>query len=251
MPAETDASVLPAARPRRKRRVTALGVLALLTLAVVLGCGVAIWQIFANSTNFLFSTRPDVTLQNFVGMTKDEFLAGDFAKKLETELTEGYNAAYGAGVIYQQAPGPGRTVKEGQRITLKVSLGAKKVSLPDLRETPRDEALQTLRDSGLTVVTSFVQDNTLPDGTILRTEPAAGETVEGGSVVTVYLSCAQVDPIRTVPALTGVTVAEARRRLESIGLRAETSAPDDATVTGQDPMQGMPLRVANRVQLYT
>ena len=237
------------ARPRRRARVTVLGALFCLTLLCVAVCGFLVWRTLAASTNFLFSTRPDVRLIDFVGMTEADFRAGSYAARLEPVVTYA-NTDYPAGVICRQSPQAGRTVKEGQRLALKVSLGPNRITLPDVREKTREEPLAWLRAQGLAPVTAFTPDNTLPNDSVLGTDPAAGAVVDGGTAVTVRLSSALPDAHRTVPSLYGLTVRVAREQLESIGLRADTDAPDAALVTDQAPMAGMPLLVGKRVKLY-
>ena len=101
-----------------------------------------------------------------------------------------YNSQYEEGVIYQQNPKSGRTVKEGQTITLKVSLGTLWVQIPDsVIGMTQDEAEQALKDLGVSnVVNSFVIDDSVTSGTVVRTSPEAGQQVEGDATVTLYIA---------------------------------------------------------------
>ncbi|MDD4851378.1 MAG: protein kinase, partial [Gemmiger sp.] len=112
----------PAAKRKKQRRpFSVLPIFAGMAVAFAVGAFALVYLIFANSTNPLFSNRADVQLISFVSMTEDEFRASDYSTKLDPEWIHEYNADYAEGVIYQQNPKPGRTVKEGQKITLKVS----------------------------------------------------------------------------------------------------------------------------------
>ena len=84
------------------------------------------------STNPLFSNRDNVQLIDFVGQTEDEFRTSDYFALLTPEIVYEYNSSYPAGTIFQQSPAAGRTVKEKQKITLKVSRGTEIITLPDV-----------------------------------------------------------------------------------------------------------------------
>lgn len=93
-----------------------------MAVAFVIGAAILVYLIFTNSTNSFFSKHADVQLINFVGMTEDEFRASDYNSSLLAKWVYEYNDAP-EGTIFQQNPKQGRTVKAGQKVTLKVSLG--------------------------------------------------------------------------------------------------------------------------------
>lgn len=107
-----------------------------------------------------------------------------------------------AGTIVKQNPKAGRTVKEGQKITLTVSLGTQYITIPETKNMVAEDAEQTLKDMGLRVTKKPMVDATVAPGAVIYTQPAAGETVTGDSMVIVYVSrqdkdktqpCAQPD----------------------------------------------------------
>ena len=103
-----------------------------MAVAFVIGASILVYLIFTNSTNPLFSNRANVQLIDFVGMTEDEFRNSEYFTLLDPDIVQEYNSSYPAGTIFQQSPAAGRTVKEQQKITLKVSLGTEYVTLPDV-----------------------------------------------------------------------------------------------------------------------
>ena len=146
-----------------------------MAVAFVIGAAILVYLIFTNSTNSFFSKHADVQLINFVGMTEDEFRASDYNSSLLAKWVYEYNAP--EGTIFQQNPKQGRTVKAGQKVTLKVSLGTQWVTVPDVKTYVSDDAKKTLQDSGLQVVSKYVEDESVAAGTVVYTEPAGGETV--------------------------------------------------------------------------
>ena len=113
-----------------------------MAVAFVIGAAILVYLIFTNSTNSFFSKHADVQLINFVGMTEDEFRASDYNSSLLAKWVYEYNDAP-EGTIFQQNPKQGRTVKAGQKVTLKVSLGTQWVTVPDVKTYVSDDAKKT------------------------------------------------------------------------------------------------------------
>jgi serine/threonine-protein kinase len=93
------------------------------------------------------------------------------------------------GEVFQQNPAAGSDVPKSQAITLTVSSGKSKVSVPDVSGDSQAEAGSTLGNAGLKVnKTQNEVSDTVPSGQVTRTDPAAGTQVDKGSGVTVYVS---------------------------------------------------------------
>ena len=225
-----------------------------MAVAFVIGAAILVYLIFTNSSNLLFSNREDVTLINFVGMTKDEYLASDYNKLLKAEFDETYDSSSAAGTIIRQTPGAGRTVKEKQKVTLTVSLGTEYVTVPETKNMDADDAKQTLLDKGLRVTKKPIVDATVATGAVAYTEPAAGETVEGGSTVIMYVSREAAQTEAVVPSLNGRTIEEAREeiknRLISLSVVEQASEQPAGTVINQYPEAGTKVRIGSGITVY-
>ena len=225
-----------------------------MAVAFVIGAAILIYLIFTNSNNLLFSNREDVTLINFVGMTKDEYLASDYNKLLKAEFDETYDSSSAAGTIIRQTPGAGRTVKEKQKVTLTVSLGTEYVTVPETKNMDADDAKQTLLDKGLRVTKKPIVDATVATGAVAYTEPAAGETVEGGSTVIMYVSREEAQTESVVPSLTGRTIEEAREEVKnsliSLSVVEQANEQPAGTVISQYPEAGTKVRVGSGITVY-
>lgn len=99
----------------------------------------------------------------------------------------------------------GRTVREGQNVTLTVSLGTQYVTVPDLTNYVQADAEQQLKDLGVSVLVTQAVDTTVASGAVIRTDPAAGSQVAAGSTVVVYISRPQVATTTKVPSLIGMS----------------------------------------------
>ena len=223
-----------------------------MAVAFVIGAAILIYLIFTNSSNLLFSNRADVQVISFVGMTKDEFLATDYNNLLRAEFPEEYSSEP-AGTIIRQTPKAGRTVKEKQRIVLTVSLGTQYVTIPETKNMVAEDAEQTLKDMGLRVTKKPMSDNSVANGAVVYTQPAAGETVEGDSTVILYVSRSEVSKESQVPSLTGKTIEEARYEVKGLNLSIRTieqaSEQPAGTVLSQSPDAGSTVRKSSVITL--
>lgn len=224
-----------------------------MAVAFVIGAAILVYLIFTNSSNLLFSNRDDVTIINFVDTTLDEFRASEYNTLLDLQVIEEYNSSYPAGTIIRQNPKAGRTVKEGQKITLTVSLGTQYVTIPETKNMVAEDAEQTLKDMGLNVLQKPMQDNTVASGSVIYSSPAAGETVEGGSTVILYTSRAVAQSTVMVPSLTGKTIEDARNDVRDLNVSIRTvdqaSSEPAGTVLSQSPPAGSEVRISAVITL--
>ena len=244
-------------KKRRKKRYhfPIFSIFAGMAVAFVIGAAILVYLIFSNSSNALFSNRADVEVINFVGMTQDEFLASEYSQKLNPVWSYEYDttASYPSGTIFQQTPRSGRVVKEGQKITFRVSMGTQWIDIPDTRSYTGTAAKELLTDMGLMVVTNPIDDNTVAAGTVAYTDPAAGTTVAGGSTVYLYVSREKIDRTRTVPSVVGMLVSGARTAISRNNLTPVVEEVPDAspagTVLSQSPQGGTSVNMGTSVRL--
>ncbi len=222
-----------------------------MAVAFVIGAAILIYLIFTNSSNLLFSNRNDVTLISFIGMTEDEFRASEYNSLLKLQKEEEYSDKP-AGTIVKQNPKAGRTVKEGQKITLTVSLGTQYITIPETKNMVSEDAEQTLKDMGLRVTKKPMVDATVAPGAVIYTQPAAGETVTGDSMVIVYVSRQDKDKTQSVPSLTGRMIDDARNEIKgkfSVRVIEQASEQPAGTVLSQSPAAGSEARITSAITL--
>lgn len=240
-------------KKKQPKPFSLLPIFAGMAVAFVIGAGILIYLIFANSSNLLFSNLPDVTLISYVGMTEEEFRASDYNSQLRMTPIYEYNSRYPEGTIFQQNPKPGRTVKEGQKLTLKISMGTEWVTVPETKNMASTDAEKTLKDLGLTVVKTPMQDETVAADAVIYSAPAAGEKVEGGTTITIYVSRAKIDIVKQVPSVTGIDVSKARMLLAQRNLVPKVieqpSAEAAGTVLSQSPAAGSQAKINTPVTL--
>ena len=242
-------------KAKRKRRSAFLPVLLGITIAFALACLALCWLILNDSSN-LMNNKADITLNDYIGMTQEEAQATEQVASGQISVTweQEYNSNYAAGYIYKQSPVSGRTVREGQGVTLTVSLGTQYVTVPDLTNYVQADAEQQLKSLGVSVLVTQAVDTSVASGAVIRTDPAAGTQVESGSTVVVYVSRPQVATTTKVPSLSGMSVDDARTLLvqNHLGLGSQTDQYSDqpvGTVIGQNPAAGSTAKLNGRVNI--
>ena len=242
-------------KAKRKRRTIFLPVLFGITIAFALACLALCWLILNDSSN-LMNNKADITLNDYIGMTQEDAQATEQVASGQISVTweQEYNSNYAAGYIYKQSPVSGRTVREGQGVTLTVSLGTQYVTVPDLTNYVQADAEQQLKSLGVSVLVTQAVDTSVASGAVIRTDPAAGTQVESGSTVVIYVSRPQVATTTKVPSLSGMSVDDARTLLvqNHLGLGSQTDQYSDqpvGTVIGQNPAAGSTAKLNGRVNI--
>ena len=189
-------------------------------------------------------------------MTQDEVNASEqvASGQVVVNWEQEYSNDYAAGHVYKQSPVAGRTVREGQSVTLTVSLGVHYVTVPDLTNYVQADAEQQLKELGVSVLVTQAVDTSVASGAVIRTDPAAGSQVAAGSTVVMYISRPQVATTTKVPSLTGMSTADARTLLvqNHLGLGSQTEQYSDqpvGTVISQNPAAGSTTKLNGRVNI--
>ena len=144
-----------------------------------------------------------------------------------------YSDSVPQGYVISTNPTAGTEWAEGNTVTMVVSMGKEKISVPDVSGADPDSAQTTLQGVGLTLgsESSSEYSDEYEEGTIIRTVPAAGEQVEKGTTVNYVLSKGKKTETVEVPTLSGLTRSQAEAKLSGLGLTANVTESYDSTVT--------------------
>ena len=254
--ARPERNSAPSKTRKKKKRTVFLPVLFGITVAFALACAALCWVIL-NDSSTLMSEKADVVLADYSGMTQDEVNASQQVSsgQIVVNWEQSYSSDYAAGYVYKQSPVAGRTVREGQSVTLTVSLGTQYVTVPDVTNYVQADAEQQLKDLGVSVLITQAVDDNVAAGSVIRTDPEAGSQVAAGSTVVVYVSRPQVSTTAKVPSLVGLkSVNDARSVLvqNKLGLGSTTeqySSQPAGTIIGQNPAAGSTVKVNSRVSI--
>jgi eukaryotic-like serine/threonine-protein kinase len=157
------------------------------------------------------------------------------------------------GLVISQNPEPGDEAPVGSAVDLLISVGPDAIPVPNVENLPEDEATARLADADLTWEIETEPSDTIAEGRVIRTEPAAGEEVEPGSVILVVVSEGP-EPV-VVPSLFGLTTEQAEAELAERGLElsvsSQTQIVDDVGLVGkvaaQNPAEGSELEPGENV----
>jgi len=135
------------------------------------------------------------------------------------------------GLVFKQDPDPGSKVDKGGTVTLWVSTGPPKVTVPDVKGESWLTAQQALVNAGLKPERHIVPGNTKDQ--VTATDPAAGESVPKGTKVRVNVMSGPA--IGTVPNVVGESVGQATAALNSAGFNykldyVDSNAPQNQVV---------------------
>lgn len=192
-----------------KKRSYVVPILLAVTVAVVIIAAFVIgWVViksFAGNDSIHTGT---VTLPNFVGKNIVQ-VEQDWKDKLKFDLVNEYNDEYDEGIIFWQSQSAGKSVKEGYTLTIKVSKGKQMTIIPDMNGSESEVAQSELKAAGFTVVLRTMFDDSVAEGLVIKTEPAAGKEYPVGGSVTVFVSKGPVDTKVKVPDVVGMTKEKA------------------------------------------
>jgi serine/threonine-protein kinase len=238
-------AVLPPPGSRRAQRSNSRNKVTFWVLAaigLILLCTAA-WALF------LRDQTPEVTqtaVPDVVGQTFDEASTQLEAANFQVEKTEIADDTVAEGDVISQDPSSGTMLDPGATVTLTVSLGKEKISIPRLSGYTYDDAKDLLESDqyGLQVEKSE-QDSSAPEDEVINSNPPEGTEVDKGSTVTLLVSKGE----QTVPDVVGQSVSSATSELENAGFDVKVSGPDDGIVTDQDPSDGDTAKKGSKVKI--
>lgn len=245
IPPAPPTSVIPAADPEatavrspldddhRERSRAGIWVLLALLLAGLVAA--AIWL-----GGQLFEDVPEQSrVPNLIGLTEDEARAEIGEAGLAVgEISFRADPDAKRNTVLEQDPNRDQYVDPGTEVDFVLSSGKPTVEVPYVLGQLRRDAGETLSDRGLRP--RFEErESDEPEGQVLATDPAPGETVPEGSTVTVFYS----DGPEEVPEVVGLQQEEAEQLLREAGFEprvvetTDTEAPE-GEVIDQSPEGG-------------
>jgi serine/threonine-protein kinase len=160
------------------------------------------------------------------------------------------------GSVISTDPAPNALVKKGDTVTLKVAVPAPipQVTIPSsIISTTLSNARSILQGAGFSSSVVYRPSPTVPNGTVISSDPAAGTKAPQGSSVTLTVSSGPANVL--VPSLIGLTQGSAGQQLGSLGLSLGglTSAPSSQYASGlviaSEPPAGTPVAPGSSVSI--
>ena len=146
------------------------------------------------------------------------------------------------------------SVRKGTSFAAVVSKGPPLVAVPDVAGESTSDAETAIEGAGFAFATRSDYSDSIKEGTVIGSEPAAGSMAPKGSTITAVVSKGP-RPF-PMPNLVGMKRGEARAKATSLGLvvRNEYPVPGSGkakgTVQGQNPPAGTNVRKGTGVDIY-
>jgi serine/threonine-protein kinase len=181
-----------------------------------------------------------VKVPDVIGLTETDAKRRLRAANLRPKVEQESSPKVAEGIVIRSDPSPGRPVDRKSAVTLVVSSGPQQVEIPDVKGLNQEDAVARLREEGLSAVVRE-KPSSEPVDTVVDQTPVAGQQVDQGSSVTIFVSNGKV---KEVPDVTGLSQAEAETEITDAGFTPsvhtrQTDQPDeDGTVLSQSPSGG-------------
>ena len=257
--ASHESNTAPRVKPRQRRGMSPGSIVLisfLVLLLVVLAVGAAYLLGRMQDEQAAVRVVPDV-----IGKTSNEAQLIFDREQLIVVSQEEYSDQQPAGRVIRCEPGVGTSVNTSTTITMFVSKGTQKLTVPDLEGMSLEDATERLRQEGLEigdVRQSSAPDK--PDNQVVQQDPVDGTQVDKGSKVDVWISKNPQSPTTTQPErlamdnYIGQKEQDVLIALEARGLiagqitRMESNEPV-GTIIQQDPVEGTPVAEGDQVKL--
>ncbi|MBR3024757.1 MAG: Stk1 family PASTA domain-containing Ser/Thr kinase, partial [Oscillospiraceae bacterium] len=184
------------------------------------------------------SDYKEFTVSNFVGQ-EYENAKKLYSKYLVFEVKETKYSQMPANTILEQDLEPNSVVKPGHKIMVVLSKGPKMIDVPPLDNGfTESQAKAILEEKSFSSQTKLVYSDTVQEGYVIKTEPAANTACKEGSTVLVYISRGKMTTQVKLPDINGKKEAEAKKMLEDLDLVVKTATRNsempEGTVVGMD-----------------
>jgi serine/threonine-protein kinase len=162
-------------------------------------------------------------------------------------------------LVLSQDPAPGTEVAPGSVVSLVVSASPDTIIVPDLTGLTVENAKFRISVAGLEEdeVTFLIEEefsDEIPEGFVVRTEPAVGEILPNGGTLTMFVS--KGPGIAVVPLLVGKTVAEAQAITDELELdlvvstqpvAVEPGSPLENLIASQSPQPDIEVEIGSTI----
>jgi beta-lactam-binding protein with PASTA domain/predicted Ser/Thr protein kinase len=232
--------------PRRPRSIWPW----LLALVLVAAAAVAGWYVYTKVQDQLAQTKP-VAVPFVEGIKELKAVEKIRDAGLKPVVIRTANDTIPVTVVIDQDPGAGTRTDKGNPVTIHVSTGPEKVTVPSVIGEQSTDAVATLTEKGLKTNVHRVNSNE-PAGIVTGQDPKAGKKLVKGEKVRINVSQGP-KPI-AVPPVLSVPYEQAAATLQGAGFaiarRDVDSNEPKGTVVQQDPPANSLAAKGSTITLY-
>lgn len=151
------------------------------------------------------------SVPNVVGQDQVEASSILESAGFKVSVKQSYSDSVEQGKVIIQSPSGSTTVSPGSTVTITVSQGkeTKMVTVPNVVGMNSSDAQNTLTSLGLNYSIVETKDTNVEKGKVISTSPSAGQQVEEGTSVKLYVSAGKstTEPTTAAPSTTQTTAA--------------------------------------------
>jgi serine/threonine-protein kinase len=191
---------------------------------------------------------PPVVIPDVAGQPADQATLTLAGAGFAIDLRHDYDESVPAGIAIRTDPAANEKHAPESTIALVVSDGPRPVAVPDTSGKSYDAAVAALQDKRFSATRVDDFSETVPAGSVIGTDPPAGQLAPRDSQVAVHVSKGP-QPV-AVPNVVNMSVEQASQTLQASGLDADVQnfAPG-RTVKSQNPPAGTQVNRGTRVTL--
>jgi eukaryotic-like serine/threonine-protein kinase len=221
----------------------------LLALVLLAGAAVAGWYVYQQVQDQLNTSKP-IAVPYVVGIREPQAFAKVRAAGLTPVISRHFSTSQPETYAYDQDPKAGNRIDKGNQVTIFVSEGPPKTTVPDEKGKSSLEAVQDLNDAHLRARVVQIPSNE-PADTVLAQDPRPGTKVKQGTTVRINVSKGP-QPV-TVPDVTGLPFDQASAQLTSQGFKVNRTDVDSSepanNVLSESPVAGTSTTKGSTVTL--
>ena len=188
---------------------------------------------------FFSSSKPEIAVADVNGKPVAEAQQVLEAQGFKVEVENKVDTSVKPGTVLRMDPVAGIRRKEGATITLVVSGTEKTTMVPKVVGLKQDQAEKLLSEKNLRIEKiEYKWEQDKPEGIILSQSPEEKSQLGENGAVNIVINKKEEKNV-AVPDLKGMTLAEARKKLEDLKLKVEVREEDSEknkdTVIGMSP----------------
>ena len=207
-------------------------------LSIVIGLIILFALSLGGTLGVLSITNPpEVEMPNVVGLSKEEAQKAIEDAKLKFEVkSEEYNKDVEEGHVISQDPTymeKYNKVKQGSTVSVVISKGQEKTTVPKVVGMEKEEAIKALEDAKLKVEVIEETSKKVEEGYVISQETDADTEAFAGDTVKIHVSTGTGIKQVTVESVIGQDEATAKSTLEGLGLKVNVSYQDATSDNGK------------------
>ncbi len=165
-------------------------------------------------------------VQDYTGMLADTVAKTLTEKGIQVQKIPVESDAYPVGYVVRQSIEEGTIVEERAVVELEVSSLSGSFVLEDYVDNDYRDVGAKLSALGIKVSYLPIASGKYKEQKVVKTAPDAGTIVVAGDSIAIYYSIGTLSQKVSVPDLSGMTLEEAQKKLEQLGLRVGTVYPE-------------------------